>query len=154
MAKSLPPLASKGLALSLLVLALLAAAELTVAPLWRLHQAREARVDALREQALRFERLAAEAAARGALLRRLEQQRSLEALAFSEPNPALAAAALQGRLKSIVAQAGGKLLSTQAMPAVETGAYHRIAVRARLQASGDALPEIVYGIESAYPSTR
>ncbi|MCP5195267.1 MAG: type II secretion system protein M [Gammaproteobacteria bacterium] len=66
-------------------------------------------------------------------------------------SPALAAADLQQRVKSLVEGAGGDLLSVQALPVIEEGGVVRVAVSVTLQGSVDTLQKTLYGLESQVP---
>ena len=65
--------------------------------------------------------------------------------------PALAAADLQQRVKSLVEGAEGTLLSIQALPVVEEGGMVRVAVSAVLQGNVDALQKVLHSLESQVP---
>ena len=65
--------------------------------------------------------------------------------------PALAAADLQQRVKSLVEGAGGSLLSIQVLPAIEEGGVVRVAVSVTGQGDVTALQKTLYGLESQVP---
>lgn len=65
--------------------------------------------------------------------------------------PALAAADLQQRVKSLVEGSGGNLLSVQALPVVEEGGMVRVAVGVTLQGDVGALQKTLHGLESQVP---
>jgi general secretion pathway protein M len=135
----------------LLALFLIVVAEMLVMPLWSLYQSRQRTMVAMHEDAYRFERVADGGQAHALLIERLRRHRSQEGLAFSQPNPGQASAALQQRLKALVADSGGKLLSIQSLLDTDANAYRQIGARARIKATADTLPEILYAIESAHP---
>lgn len=65
--------------------------------------------------------------------------------------PALAAADLQQRVKSLVEGAGGNLLSVQALPVVEEGGVVRVAVGVTVQGDVGMLQKTLHGLESQVP---
>ena len=65
--------------------------------------------------------------------------------------PALAAADLQQRIKTLVESTGGSLLSVQALPAAEEGGVMRVAVNADFQGSTDSLQKTLHSLESQVP---
>lgn len=65
--------------------------------------------------------------------------------------PALAAADLQQRVKSLVEAAGGNLLSVQALPVVEEGGVVRVAVSVTVQGDVSLLQKTLHGLESQVP---
>ncbi|MCB1918679.1 MAG: hypothetical protein KDJ28_01710 [Candidatus Competibacteraceae bacterium] len=65
--------------------------------------------------------------------------------------PALAAADLQQRVKSLVENAQGSLLSVQALPVIEEGGMVRVAVSATVQGDVEALQKVLHSLESQVP---
>ena len=65
--------------------------------------------------------------------------------------PALAAAALQQRVKSLIEESGGTLLSTQTLPVSEEGGAVRVAVSVTLQGNVEMLQKTLHGLESQKP---
>lgn len=65
--------------------------------------------------------------------------------------PALAAADLQQRVKSLVEGAGGNLLSVQALPVIEEGGVVRVAVGVTVQGDVGVLQKTLHGLESQVP---
>lgn len=135
----------------LLIVAVIAAFELTVSPLWQAYLNRQEAADALRARGAHYAQISATRPHNEALRERLQRQQENEPLDFTETNPSLAAAALQARVKAIVSEAGGKLLRMQMLPAQQEGEYRRIAARVRLQAPTEALGPMLYGLESSVP---
>lgn len=66
-------------------------------------------------------------------------------------NETLVAAALQERLKSAVAQTGGRLNSTQVLAGKKNGKTERVAVRGQMQMTVAALQRVLYELESGSP---
>lgn len=65
--------------------------------------------------------------------------------------PALVAADLQQRVKSLVEGSGGDLLSVQALPVIEEGGVVRVTVGVTSQGNMIALQKTLYGLESQVP---
>ena len=63
----------------------------------------------------------------------------------------MAAAALQERVKSVVTRSGGKLSSTQVLPADSEQGFKRIVVNVRMAVSIDALQRVLYELENDLP---
>jgi len=63
----------------------------------------------------------------------------------------LAGAALQGLVEGMTTSAGGRLSSTEALPAEQVGAYRRVALRVTLDGSWPVLIHTLQAIERAVP---
>ena len=71
---------------------------------------------------------------------------------LAEQAPALAAAYLQQRLRALVAEAGGVLLSSQALPGNTDGSlFPAVTVKASLNGNMATLHQLLYRIESHRP---
>ncbi len=66
-------------------------------------------------------------------------------------NPALAAAALQDRLKLAITKAGGTLKSVQVLAPEADGNYRRVAVDVMVSAGIGALEDLLYDLETGVP---
>lgn len=142
---------SRLLALSLLCLLVGIIFLGAVLPVWRIYQSNQQAIEEVRGQITRFSRIAA---ARGALakqVRQLEKGLNRSRYTLSQESTTLAAAALQERVKAIVEQSGGKLISTQDLPVVEEGPFQRVTVNVRMRVDTDALQTILYELESGLP---
>jgi general secretion pathway protein M len=64
---------------------------------------------------------------------------------------AIVAADLQNRLKTLIANAGGKLASTQVLPATEEAGFRQVSVRVRLNTSINGLSTLLYELETGEP---
>lgn len=85
------------------------------------------------------------------LIAKLAQDKGLTAQYLPQSAPALAAAELQQRIRSVVEAAGGTLRSTQALPPVEEGNTVKVAVSVTLTADTDNLQKILYDLEGQTP---
>lgn len=148
---ALPPLASRSLALLLLVAAIALLYLLAVRPVLQ-DAARIRAAIAERSAALeRFERVAAELPQRRARLAALRRRQAASAGFLEGTNDALLAAQLQSRVKALVEAAHGELKSTQALPVQDEGQYRRIAVRAQMTLDLAGAQQVLYGIETSSP---
>ncbi len=64
---------------------------------------------------------------------------------------AIVAAELQNRLKTVIANADGKLASTQVLATTEEAGFRQITIRVRLNASIDGLRRVLYQLEAGRP---
>jgi general secretion pathway protein M len=146
----MPPLASRLLALGLLLALLLAGQALVVGPLvaeWRTNEALVAQSQEL------LHRYRAIAATRPALKRQMDalQEAELAALYLEGASDALAAAALQEGVRALVAEVAGELHSTQILPATSEHGLRRIALRVQLGLDTAALQTLLHALETGRP---
>jgi len=148
---ALPPIASRALALAILILLVVGLYALVIDPLVTDYQANRDAVEQLSSVLERY---------RAAGQRLPEREQTLESLKNSDPgregflqggNDNLIAANIQARVKSITEGARGELRSTQILPVAEEGKLHRIAVRAQMTVNMAAAQRVFYGVESATP---
>lgn len=64
---------------------------------------------------------------------------------------AIVAADLQNRLKTLISNAGGKLASTQVLPATDEAGFRQVSVRVRLNTSINGLSTLLYELETGEP---
>lgn len=86
-----------------------------------------------------------------ALIGRIQQDRIASDQYLQQPSPALAAADLQQRVKTVVETAGGNLQSIQVLPTTEEGNLVKIAVGATITGDAESPQKILYGLESQTP---
>jgi general secretion pathway protein M len=148
---ALPPIASRVLALAILLLLVVGLYVLVIDPLVAEYQANRDAVEQLSAALGRY---------RAAGLRLPEREQALESLRKADPvregflqgaNDNLIAANIQARVKSITEAARGELRSTQSLPALDEGKLHRIAIRAQMTVTLGAAQKVFYGIESGTP---
>jgi hypothetical protein len=85
-------------------------------------------------------------------LDQLKNTSGLDAYYLAATEPSLAGVALQRRVEGFVSGAGASLTSIQILPAETQGAtLYKVAIRARLSASTEALKQVLYDIESSKP---
>ncbi|MGH6942671.1 MAG: type II secretion system protein GspM [Geminicoccaceae bacterium] len=147
-------LLSRTLAVVLLGAALLGAYGLIVAPVLAAYEDAEQRIEQARALLARYVALAEQ---RPALAERLAEQQERAASApgyLQGPSDALAAAQLQDRVKSVVEAAGGKLRSTQILPAKPADAdpaIRRTALRVQFVVTIEGLTKTLYALETGQP---
>lgn len=81
----------------------------------------------------------------------VRDNQEIKAFYFEAATPALAGAEVQRVIQQIVDSAGGQTTSTQILPASPTEHPPKVRVRSQLQATTDALRDILHGVEQARP---
>ncbi len=105
----------------------------------------------LRDQLGRYTAIAATRADTQRLLQRLEEHLQQDGLTLDQPNSGRAAAALQERVKTLVAAAGAKLMSTRMLADKREDAFQRVAAQVGLRATTDSLGPMLLGLEGDFP---
>ena len=147
------PEGPRGRALALAVSAIVLAA-LWLAVGQPLSQAYADRADALARRALLATRMADLAASLPELGRAAAAQSSDATPAIATlqgASDALAGAALQSRVEAMSMAVGGRLSSTEALPAEQVQAYRRVALRVTVDATWPVLIRLMQAIERATP---
>lgn len=122
-----------------------------VGPLWSTYRDNREQVLQLRDHKLRYQRLASSIEPLKAQLQQMQGQNLLARYALPQESPGLAAARLQKRVKTMVAAAGGQLLSTQNLPPEQAGSFQRVTVNVKMRGSTEVLADVLYRLESAAP---
>lgn len=110
--------------------------------------------DAIDDLEFRLQRMKKIKAGEPQLLQRLEQvqQQQAQNKHFSDrKTAALASADLQKFIKNTVVDAGGRLTSTQVVPAETEDQFVRIAIKVRMSGNSDILRNVLYEIENRRP---
>jgi general secretion pathway protein M len=148
---TMTPVASRGLALAIL-LALIGVLYYGVAaPLFESYEAARQSITQLQAALERYQRLGRELAPRQAELAALKQQQVTQEGFLEGASETLLAAQIQNRIKTFVEQAHGELQGTQVLPAENEGKLRRIIVRGQMLVTLPAAQRIFYGLESASP---
>ncbi len=108
-------------------------------------------IERTRDQLVRYQRLVATLPGLRAELEQVSQNQDFKAFYFDGATPALAGATLQQKVQDIVKAAGGRLVSTQILPATPNEQPPTVRVRIQLQGSTDQLLEVLYQLEEARP---
>lgn len=152
MIERLTPVQRRILALALALVVVLAFARLVVLPTWGAYLDNRDAIAQHREDIARYSRLATRMPELEAALRDLERSDALARYVLTHESAALAAAALQERVKTVVQRSGGDLTSTQVLPAEEEGqGFRRVTVNVRMAVSTPSLQEVFYELESTLP---
>lgn len=139
------------LAVGLLVGAILIISLLIIVPVvnkgLELHEAKNNLVFKLQQ----YERILAGKDAVIASMNALKQQYQERGLLNSQATGALASAEVQDFIKRTVAEAGGQLSSTQALPLSTKNEFSRITVNVRMTGNSEVLRRVLHKIETSTP---
>jgi len=144
------PAQSRRLAVSLLVVALLAFIAAIAVPVWMLHRHYDA---AIAESVDKLERYRRISATRPEAARQLEALRAKDTRRFflRSGAPALSAAESQEAVRQLVESSGGRLVSLQPPTVKEEGRYRQVTVNVQITANVFAMRKILHAIESHSP---
>ena len=131
----------------LLVLAL----ALIIYPWWSKMQFYDQAVNQAADHIQRYQRLLDSAPEQRKRLKNLRQQLRKGKYFIAVTNPELAAAELQKRVKTIVTEAQGKLVSTQKVDTQEEGTTREIKIKVRMKGDVDALSKVLHELEGQLP---
>jgi len=146
------PLASRALALALLVALLGALAGAVALPAWRLYREDGRALAERRERIARLAALAGDLEPRRRQLAGLEARLARSPYLLPEASSALAAAALQERVKAAVEGSDGKLVSSQTLrPRAGEEGIEEIGLNVRLQTTTEGLRAILHALEGGRP---
>jgi general secretion pathway protein M len=141
----------RGLALILLLIALLAGWLLLAWPLIALRQDATAQIARLRETVARLEATAARHPGLQAELVRLQQAGPIAGLFLPASSEGQAAAALQDLVKQAAGRAGGTLVTMQPLPSVAENGFRRVGLKLLLTAELPALQKFLHALEAGRP---
>lgn len=139
-------------ALSLLIAAILAIYTICIDPFVSAYSGNMETAAQLQSALQRYRQMATRLPELTETLEHLKSSQSGQPGYLSGANEAVAAASLQDRLKSLIAQEGGKLQSTQAMPQAKVaGEPQRVGLRTHLVLQLHELQVVLYRLESMAP---
>jgi len=136
------------LAISILVLVVIALLSVTAGPVWYANASRQAALDQAQERLLRYQQIAARDKE---LLPQYEALRQVQKSAGNQlrsDTGAVAGAELQRRVKDITANHQAQIVSTQILPVASEEGFVRIALRVRLRGVLPSLLQSIYDIET------
>jgi general secretion pathway protein M len=140
------------LALALLLIPVALLFRLAILPAWDAYRTQGDRIAVARDQLTKFQRLAAQLPALKQEATYLRNQKLLTPYLINASNDALAAAAVQQRLKDIIAKdQNGRVLSTRVLKGTADGPFERVIVNARLQIQLEGLQTLLYELETGQP---
>jgi general secretion pathway protein M len=145
------PWISRAAAILLLMAVLLVAYAWVIAPLQAAYHDTDARIEEVKELVVRTERIAAEREALQAEALRLSSQPESAIYYLTGETEAVAGAALQARITSVIGNSGGSLGSIQALPGTGDHGLRRIAVRVQLAGGIQTLVNVLHGLETGLP---
>ncbi len=111
----------------------------------------DTRIDEARELMTRSERIALQRDALRQEAERLSSQPENTIYYLTGETEAVAAAALQARVSSVIGNSGGNLGSIQALPGSDDHGLRRIAVRVQLTGGIETLLNSLHGLETGLP---
>lgn len=138
----------RALAVGVLVAGIVTILGVTVLPFWLANAAAQARIDELTDRLARAERVAAQDTELRSRYQAMRRAQSSRGYLLASETDAVAAAELQRILKDIATANGTNLMSTQILPAAESGELTRIALRVRLNGSLPGIVRTIYDLET------
>jgi hypothetical protein len=147
----LSPGVRRMVALALLIVAIVLPWRLIVQPLQEEFAGYAEASATQQEMLVRYRRLADSRDELRARLAQLQQEPASQEGYLSGESETLVAAELQNMVRSTVERHGGRLESTQILPATIENEFKRVTLRVRMAAGTDALFRIFYDLESMLP---
>lgn len=148
---TLSPFFSRALALAILLALALAAHAFVVEPLIVSYGSYEDSIARSAELLERYRRIGASRRTLESRLTEARQRLSPAGLYIEAASDALVAAELQNRVKGVVEASGGKLDSTQILPARDESSFRRVGIRVQMTANVEPMQRVFHGLESATP---
>lgn len=148
---TISPLAGRLLALAILAALLWAANAFALRPLLGAYRQNEAEIAAKHGLGQQFRRIGQSRQALESKLDEVRERLSPDGLYLRAASDALVAAELQDRVKTLVEANGGKLNSTQSLPARDEGGFRRITIRVQMTVFVAPMQTIFHTLESAKP---
>jgi general secretion pathway protein M len=145
------PWLSRAAALLLLAAVLVAGYLWLVEPITTAYADTESAIADTQALVERYDRLAATRPALEAQLAAIEQKPDTAAYYMSGATDALAAAALQARVTTLVEGSGASLLSIQTLTSTEDKGLRRVAIRLQMTAEIGPLVRVLHGLETGTP---
>jgi general secretion pathway protein M len=145
------PQRQRFLALTILLAVVILVLFWIVLPLWDASSLHAERVGMLKRQAVAMEGLAGAAPKFEAEAKRLSANPAIQVLTFTDVQPALAVAQLQGQLSQMFASAPAAVTSSQVLPDTREGALTKVALQMTVEADMKALVKAMHAIAVARP---
>jgi general secretion pathway protein M len=111
----------------------------------------EREIDSLDDQSVRYRRLLQTLPALQVELDQVRSNEDVKDFYFDAKTPALAGAQLQREVQEMVKSSGGRVVSTQILPAPADEQPPKVRVRAQLQGTTESLLDVLYQVEKARP---
>jgi general secretion pathway protein M len=145
------PWISRLVALSLLLAVMAAAYVFVIDPLVVAYAETDDAIADTRVYLQHVERLGATRPALAKQMAQLDRRHRSQGYYLSGGTDALAAAALQDRLKQVIDANGGTLRSIQPLPGMDEQGFRRVTVRVQMTATTESLFRTVYMLEAGTP---
>lgn len=149
MSRNLTPKQSQGLAIGLLILAILAAYLSVVRPYRQAYVGYQEQLASLQERLARYRALAASREAVLEQLKQLGDSPQLKEYFFSEPTTALASADLQQHVKQAIVSSGGRLVSTQVLEIRSQEGAVPVTVKVSMRGPIEAVQQLFHTLEAS-----
>ena len=149
--RPLSPMASRLLALILLIGAIAVPYVFIVQPLVAKHEEYRDTLAQYRNQLQRYRQIAANRPQLQARREQLERDPISQGAYVSGESEALVAANLQNRVKTIIEANGGSLASTQLLQSGDEDGFRIVTIRVRMTADIDAASKAFYALEADQP---
>ena len=147
----MPRWVSRILALGLLVLLLAGTAWAVLGPSLGMEAELDGRIVELNRQLVRFEKVAAERDRLKAARDRLANSGATGRYYLAGATPAVAAATLQRQVKAKVTANRGKVISTQEVPARQSGTAREVVVRVQMNGDVETVQRTFHALETGMP---
>ncbi|NIM27190.1 MAG: hypothetical protein GTO67_14695 [Gammaproteobacteria bacterium] len=151
MMERLPRVQRRLLAVGLLLLLAAVVVRLIAVPIASSYLENREAIIQMQETIARYSKLSTQVDTLRLAVRELQDADELDRYVLAQESEALAAAALQERVKAVVTSSGGTLSSTQVLPADVVSGFKRIVVSVRMGVSIDALQRVLYALENDLP---
>lgn len=145
-----PPM-RRFLAIALLVALVVLPYALVVRPLVTAYDDRRAQLAEQEELLRRYRALASNARPLKERMAEMRENVPDDPVYLSGGSESLVGADLQNRVKTVVESSGGRLASTQVLPASEDSGFRQITIRVRMTSDIDGLHKILHALETSRP---
>jgi hypothetical protein len=144
-------LASRAIALILLIGAIAVPYVFIVQPLIEKHREYRDTIAQFQDQLLRYRRIAADRPRLQTRYEQLQRDPISQGAYLSGESEALVAANLQNRIKTVIEANGGRLASTQILQSGDEDGFRVVTIRVRMSADIDAASKTFYALEAGQP---
>lgn len=139
------------LAVSLLLVALLAIYGLIARPLMNRYQYYQSQMESLLDRLQRFERMLGSRQDLEAQIQHIRQDNSFDDYYLKPQSPTLAATDMQQQMKSVVDANAGQVVSTQVLATTQEGNFTRVGINVHLIGDTKVLQKVIYALETMRP---
>ena len=141
------------LALGILGILLLMIYSFVIAPVLTKYQTENQQIETLTDQLQRYKRLSDSRDYEAELLKKVKQDSPLKSFFLEGETRSVVSAKLQQKLKQVVAQTGGQIVSTQGLPQTtdNTQSIPGVTLKVQLKAGIDELKELLFAMETSRP---